>query len=82
MTKNQQESDKVVAFQKPMPTFFPLGFSMAVTNDGMVIINFLDQPREDGQRIISSVALTGARAKIFAEQILRSLHENSGKNAK
>ena len=79
--REKMESDKkevpyTVVLRKNMPTFFPFGFSVGGTSDGMVVINFLDQPSEGRQNIIASVALTPQRAKIFAEKILAALEKH------
>lgn len=71
----KEDSHQATTLRKNMPTFFPFGFSAGGTSDGMVVINFLDQPNEGRQNIIASVALTQQRAKLFAERLLESIEK-------
>lgn len=66
------ESSKIT-----LPTFFPSGFTLKETADGMIIIDFLDQRFEGMQPVIASVALTRERAKLFAEKMLESVKEGN-----
>lgn len=63
------------SLNKTLPTFFPFGFTLKETADGMIIIIFLDQRLESTQPFIASVALTRERAQLFAEKVLEFLKE-------
>lgn len=73
MEKDRKEEPSQIILKKNMPTFFPFGFSVGGTQDGMVVINFLDQPGDGQQNIVASVALTQQRAKLFAEKLLSAI---------
>lgn len=67
MTNNKKITSSA---KRSKPSIFPLGFGLAATEDGMVIIDFLDEI--NGERTtIESIALT----KKKAEMLIKSLKE-------
>lgn len=61
--------------KKNEPTFFPMGYGIRSLDNGIVVLDFIDNYEKDINTIISSVALPKEQAKELAEKILKLIGE-------
>lgn len=76
MSTSKQKSRNVI---KTKPTIFPLGFTVGLVEDSLVIIDFIDEINEK-RTILESIALPKQKAEQLSQALLEAIKDGKSED--